>query len=142
MEVIRKKTDYALRCLTVMAETPARQRVSVHRLAEQEEIPEDLLHKIMQALGRAKLVRAMRGRTGGFRLAKPAEKITVLQVLEVLQGPFAVSQCFHSNNRCPRKELCWLRTKLVAIQEELLSFFRSVTIADIVQHGGQLPSRA
>ncbi len=137
MEIIRKKTDYALRCLVLIAQASAKQRVSVHYMAEQEEIPEDLLHKIMQALRRAKVVKAMRGRTGGFRLAKPADKITVLDVLEVLQGPFAVSRCFHAHEHCPRQEGCWLRDRLVAVQEEMPSFFRSVTIADLVQHGVQ-----
>ena len=136
MELIRRKTDYALRCLTILAEAPAGSLVSVHYLAETEEIPEDLLHKIMQSLGRAKLVRAMRGRTGGFRLARSPERITVLQVLEVLQGPFAVSRCFLSTDRCIRQEICWLRKKLVSIQEELMVFFRGVSIADLVSHGG------
>lgn len=134
MELIRRKTDYALRCLAILAEAPAGSLVSVHYLAQTEDIPEDLLHKVMQALGRAKLVRAMRGRTGGFRLAKSPEKITLLQVLEVLQGPFAVSRCFLSSDGCVRQETCWLREKLVAIQEELIGFFRGVTIADLISN--------
>ena len=135
MELIRRKTDYALRCLSILAEAPAGSLVSVHYLAETEKIPEDLLHKVMQSLGRAKLVRATRGRTGGFRLAKSPEKITVLQVLEVLQGPFAVSRCFLSSDRCIRQEVCRLREKLVVSQKELMDFFRSVTIADLINHG-------
>ena len=141
MEIIRRKTDYALRCLAIMAELGPRQRVSVRQLAEQEEIPEDLLHKVMQTLGRAKLVRATRGRTGGFRLAKPSDKITVLRVLEALQGPFAINRCFLSTDRCIRKENCWLRDKLVQHQEELIGFFGSVTIANLIDHGGTLRTR-
>ena len=136
MELIRRKTDYALRCLAILAEAPAGSLVSVHYLAETEEIPEDLLHKIMQSLGRAKLVRATRGRTGGFRLARSPERITVIKVLDVLQGPFAWSRCFLSTDRCIRQDVCWLRKKLVAIQEELMGFFRGVTIADLVSQGG------
>ena len=136
MELIRRKTDYALRCLAILAEATPGSLVSVHYLAETEKIPEDLLHKIMQSLGRAKLVRATRGRTGGFRLAKSAEKITVLQVLEVLQGPFAVNRCFLNSDRCIRQEVCWLREKLVSMQEELMAFFSGVSIADLVSHGG------
>ena len=141
MELIRRKTDYALRCLAIMAELSPRQRVSVRQLAKQEDIPEDLLHKVMQTLGRAKLVRATRGRTGGFRLAKPPDKITVLRVLEALQGPFAINRCFLSTDRCVRQETCWLRDKLVHRQEELVSFFDSVTIANLIDHGGKSPSR-
>ena len=132
MKLIRRKTDYALRCLVILAEASAKQLVSVHYLAETEKIPEDLLHKVMQALRRAKLVRATRGRSGGFRLSKSPQKITVLQVLEVLEGPFAVNRCFLSSDRYQRQEVSSLHKKFVAIQEELISFLRSVTIAELV----------
>ena len=123
--LIQRKTDCALRCLAVLAEARGKQLVSVHQLVEQGDISEDLLHKIMQILGRAKLVRGTRGRTGGFRLAKPPEKITVLRVLEVLQGPFVVSRRLSSTNHR-------LSSKFVNIQEKLLSVFRGVTLADLI----------
>ncbi len=123
--LIRKKTDCALRCLAVLAEARGKHLVSVHQLVEQGDISEDLLHKIMQILGRAKLVRGTRGRTGGFRLAKSPEKITVLRIFEVLQGPFAVNRCLSKTNR-------GLSSKFVDIQEELLSVFRGTTLADLI----------
>ena len=130
MELIRKTTDCALRCLTVMAKAPGKQLVSVRKLVEQGDISEDLLHKIMQALRQAKLVRATRGRTGGFRLAKPASKITVLKVLEVLQGRSTVSNCFQGSNRRIHK-------KFVNIQEELFGMLRGLTIADLADRDGK-----
>ena len=141
MELIRRKTDYALRCLTVLAQAPPKKLVSVHYLAQTEKIPQDLLHKIMQALGRAKLVRATRGRSGGSRLARAPEKITVLRVLETLQGPFVVNRCFFSTDHLLPQELSCLQKKFVAIQEELISFLSSVTIADLVHRGSQSPSQ-
>ena len=113
-----------------MAEGDGKQLVSVHKLAQQGDISEDLLHKIMQALTQAKLVRATRGRTGGFRLAKPAGRITVLKVLEVLQGPSAVSNCFRDSNRKVHK-------KFVNIQKELFGMLRGLTIADLVDSDGK-----
>ena len=139
MELIRKKSDFALRCLTILGEASAKQVVSVRSLAEQEDIPEDLLHKVMQSLTRGKLVRATRGRTGGFRLARSAEKISILDVLNVVQGPFAVSRCFLSDYRCSRQEACWLRGKLHSIQGDLVGFFGNITIADLVQHDQTRP---
>ena len=134
MRIIGRRTDYALRCLVILAEASDGKVVSVHKLAEQENFPEDLLHKVMQALNRAKLVRATRGRSGGFRLAKPAKEITVLEVLEVLQRPFAVSHCFLSTDHCLHQEEGSLCNKFEAIQDELLNFFGKVTIAELVHH--------
>ena len=142
MRIIRRRTDYALRCLVILSQTSNGKVVSVHKLAEQEDIPEDLLHKVMQALTRAELVRPIRGRTGGFGLAKPAKEITVLKVLEVLQRPFAVSRCFLSDDHCVHQEDISLCNKFEAIQDELLNFFDKVTIADLAHQAETVPSPA
>ena len=133
MELIRRKTDYALRCLVHLAQAARGQVISVHALAQREDIPEELLHKIMQDLSAAGIVLANRGRTGGFRLAKTPGKITVLGVLEALQGRFAMNRCFLAADRCRHKGDCGLRDKLIAIQEEMVAFFRAVTIADLLR---------
>ena len=139
MELIRRKTDYALRCLVDMAEAGQDQVVSVHALAQREDIPEDLLQKIMQKLSAAEIVLARRGRSGGFSLARAPDKITVLEVFETLQGTFALNRCFLGADRCRHQEVCWLRNKLLAIQEEMVAFFRGVTVADLVRENGRLP---
>ena len=137
MELIRRKTDYALRCLVDLAEAPQNQLVSVHTLAQQEDIPEDLLQKIMQALTAAGIVSSQRGRAGGFRLARLPADISVLEVFETLQGPFALNRCFLGADRCRHQDVCWLRNKLCVLQEEMVAFFRGVTIADLLhEHAG------
>ncbi len=134
MKIIRRKTDYALRCLVTLAETSSGKVVSVRKLAEQEDIPEDLLHKVMRALTQAKLVKPIRGRTGGFRLAKPANKITIRKVIEVLQQPFDVSTCFINNENCLHQDHGGLCNKFETVQNELISFLDKVTLADLIDH--------
>ena len=137
MELIRRKTDYALRCLVDMAEAGQNQIVSVHTLAQQEDIPEDLLQKIMQTLTAAGIVSSQRGRAGGFRLARLPAQISVLDVFESLQGPFAINRCFLGADRCRHQDVCWLRNKLSSLQEEMVDFFRGVTINDLLrEHAG------
>ena len=135
MEFIRRRTDYALRCLVDLAEIEKGDIISVHALAQREDIPEDLLQKIMHTLAVAGIVKATRGRTGGFRLAKPPESITVLEVLERLQGGFALNRCFLEGEHCRRQDVCWLRSKLQSIQQEIVQFFQGVSVADLTHHG-------
>ena len=132
MEIIRRKTDYGLRCLADLAEAEAGQLISVHELAQREEIPEDLLHKVMQQLSAQGIVQAHRGRSGGFRLARPVEEITVLEVIEILQGKLSINRCFVGPNRCRRQEVCSLRNKLKTVQNEMLDIFGSISIADLL----------
>ena len=133
MELIRRKTDYALRCLVNLAEAGKGAVISVHALAETEDVPEDLLQKIMQTLSAAGMVSPRRGRTGGFSLAKSPDELNVLDVLKTLQGPFAINRCFLGDDRCRHQNVCWLRNKLRALQDEMVSFFQGVTIADFVR---------
>ena len=138
MELIRRKTDYALRCLVNIAEAGQGAVISVHTLAQKEDVPEDLLQKIMQALAAAGMVLPRRGRSGGFSLNKSPNQLNVLDVLETLQGPFAINRCFLGEGRCRHQDVCWLRNKLRAIQDEMVSFFQGVTIADLVREDKKL----
>ena len=138
MEIIRRKTDYALRCLVNLAEAGQDTIVSVHTLAQKEDVPEDLLQKIMQALSAAGIVSPRRGRTGGFSLAKSPHQINVLDVLETLQGTFAVNRCFLGDDRCRHQDVCWLRNKLKAIQDEMVAFFQGITITDLLREDTKL----
>ena len=138
MELIRRKTDYALRCLVDLAEAARGAVISVHALAQKEDVPEDLLQKIMQTLAVAGMVLPRRGRTGGFSLGRPPDQLNVLDVLEALQGPFAINRCFLGEGRCRHQDVCWLRNKLRSLQDEMVSFFRGVTIADLVREDVRL----
>jgi Rrf2 family protein len=138
MELIRRKADYALRCLVNLAEAGQGAVVSVHTLAQKEKVPEDLLQKIMQALAAAGLVLPRRGRSGGFSLNKAPDQLNMLDVLETLQGPFAINRCFLGEGRCRHQDVCWLRNKLRALQDEMISFFRGVTISDLVREDKEL----
>ena len=140
MAFITKRTDYALRCLVDLAQTSSGGSISVHTLAEKEDISEDLLQKIMHHLTLGGLVRSSRGRTGGFRLVKPADSITVLKVIEVMEGQCAINRCFMDGENCQRQDVCHLRTKLKDVQERFLQFFSDVTLADLAQHGDRLVS--
>ena len=142
MELIRRRTDYGLRCLADLAEAQPGQLISVHELAQREEIPEDLLHKVMQQLSAKGVVKAHRGRSGGFRLAKPAEQVTVLEIIDILQGKLNINRCFVGPNRCKRQDICWLRKKLKTVQDEMHHFFDSITLVDLLHKEDGLASEA
>ncbi len=64
---------------------------------------------------------------------KSPDQLNVLDVLETLQGPFAINRCFLGDGRCRHQDVCWLRNKLKAIQDEMIAFFQGVTIADLLR---------
>ena len=131
MEIIKRKTDYGLRALARLAVQPRGELLLAKQLSEEEGIPANFLHKILQELHQGGLVRAHRGRGGGFSLAKSPSEITIRQVMEILQGPVAINRCLMGENACPRQEVCELREIWVALQSQLLHFFERVTLRQL-----------
>lgn len=82
---ISKKAYYGLRAVVTLAQ--AGTALSIHTIAESEKLPEDYLEKILQILRRAGIVEATKGTSGGYALARPAEEITVWDILRELDGP-------------------------------------------------------
>lgn len=133
MELLRRESDYALRCLVRLARAPGGRIESARRLAQAEHIPEFLLKKTLQKLARAGIVKATLGAHGGFQLRLPSEEVTVLMVVEAVQGPVVVNRCFLTKASCPNQSRCCLRAKLVQAQEGLKDQLSCTTIRDLTE---------
>jgi Rrf2 family protein len=105
-------------------------------IARRRGIPRAQGAKIVRALARAGLVRTTRGAGGGVRLARPAERITLREVVDAIEGPLAVSRCAVYDD-CPCVQPCPVRAALARIQQELERSLASVTVADLAagSHG-------
>lgn len=138
MDVIRRKTDYGLRALVALAR--AGRPMRAEELAQQEQAPVAFLHKALTDLANAGIVCGQRGPTGGFALARPAHRISVLEAVEVMQGPLAVSRCLLGDEDCPRQETCGLRWAWEKVQQNIASFLRSLTLQDLARALGPEPA--
>lgn len=134
MEIIRRNTDYALRALVYLAKMQGNP-VFVRKVAEEVNVSEDFLRKIFQKLTDAGVVRSHRGPKGGFSIGKTVETITVLEVMETLQGSVAINKCFLGKDTCENFDSCELKDKLVGVQQGLLDFLSGVTIAQLLSAG-------
>lgn len=129
--------EYGLRCLLQAARHRGPDPLTLNQIARAEGLSIDYAGKLMQLLRRAGLVKSLRGPGGGYRLAQPAKKISVWDVLEALGGPIfpgdfcschpgQVRNCVHSKN-------CALRALWQALDDVLQSFLERVSLADLVR---------
>lgn len=123
-------TDYALRTLLYLAGNPERQS-SCREVAEFYAISGDHISKVVQHLAHAGMVRAGRGRGGGLRLGRPAERITVGEVVELFEGPVALLECVSHEGVCRIQPGCRLRALLDDAGARLMAELRAVTLADL-----------
>ena len=98
--------------------------------------------KVIHELGKAGFVETVRGRKGGFRLARPAGEIRVGDVIRMTEGPVELVECFNpSKNTCPLIGVCHLSTKLREATNAFFDVLDEVTIADISSNKSVLLDR-
>ncbi len=97
---LNQATDYAMRSVLYLSGLPYGQVVEAKLISEEERVPMRFLLKILRQLTQAGIVQSYRGINGGYSLARPPSEITMLDVVEALEGPIAVNRCLHSPEEC------------------------------------------
>jgi len=126
-----KKTDYALHALIIMARNK-KIEYSASELAEIENVSASYLAKVMQTLSRNNIVMSSEGKSGGYRLNRKAEDISVSEVVEVLEEDKNVFDCVDQIHGCTIKDRCKIHAVFKDAYQEMLDKLRETSIADIL----------
>ncbi len=89
-------------------------------IAKKQDMPKSFVAKILQKLAKAKIVSSTRGVNGGFALRKTPSEITLLHVIEAVQGPIFINSCMVDNKRCSRRSLCSVHPVWIEIRNILI----------------------
>jgi Rrf2 family protein len=136
---ISKKADYALMALQHIAVvqfgdmTPGRV-VNTKEIAEEYNIPLELLAKVLQTLAKHALIESHNGPKGGYLLARRAHQITIAQILESIEGPLGITDCSHEKDgeSCMQRENCHIRTPLLKVQDSIAQLLNNMTLQDMM----------
>ena len=136
---LSKRGEYALRSLINLgiAAKVGRNLVRVTELAKAEDLPIKFLEQVMQQLREAGFVASERGKHGGYRLAKPAAKIMIGQIVRLIDGPLApigcVSQTAYEPCNCPDEAHCGLRMLMLDVRNAIAAILDRYSLADVVE---------
>jgi Rrf2 family transcriptional regulator, iron-sulfur cluster assembly transcription factor len=137
---LTKRGDYAVRAMLALARAPGAARLSVRRIAEEMQIPVRFLPQVMGDLVAAGLVEATTGRSGGYRLARPADAITLLDVVEAVEGDSRRRTCVLRGGPCGLDGFCDVHDVFFEAQDAMLATLAAARLADLpVRRGGRLP---
>ncbi|MFN3635932.1 MAG: iron-responsive transcriptional regulator RirA, partial [Rhizobium rhizophilum] len=134
-----KQTNYAVRMLMYCAAN-SDQLSRIPEIAKAYGVSELFLFKILQPLNKAGLVETVRGRNGGVRLGRPAEKITLFDVVKVTEDSFAMAECFEDDGDvdCPLIDSCGLNSALRRALNAFFDVLSEYTIDDLVKARPQI----
>jgi len=128
---ITRQTDYAIRAVLYLAKHGSSQRVSTSTVAREMKIPASFLAKIISQLSIAGLLHTSRGARGGVSLAREPKDITVLDVVEAIDGPILLNECVAEPGTCSFEEDCPLHPIWHEAQEQLVQRLRNTNFASL-----------
>ncbi|MGD9015370.1 MAG: Rrf2 family transcriptional regulator [Candidatus Omnitrophota bacterium] len=130
MKLITRDTDYAIRALLFIAKEK-QEIVSVSRLVKSLEIPRPFLRKILQRLNKKGLLNSYKGQGGGFSLRVAADRIFLLDLIEIFQGRMKLNECVFKKRICPNIKTCKLKKKIDSIQRYIISELGGITLTSL-----------
>ncbi len=133
MDVLRRNTDYALRIMVNLASHFNGEFLSARQLASEGNFSYQLGCKLLQKLSKNKLVKSSMGPKGGFVLSRKPSQITLLEIINVLQGGIRLNRCLAGGNGCEFEPECELSTKLAYIQLYIDGYLGGITLEELVR---------
>jgi len=127
---LSKKADYALiamKHLAIRPDAPA----SAREIAEQYDIPVELMAKVLQRLARRGLLTSHQGTRGGYRLGRSAAIISVADIIQAIDGPMTVTACSVEDENCDQFAKCSVRDPLWRIRERIVSALTTCSLQEI-----------
>ena len=128
---VTRATDYAVRIMVELASLPPGDKVQLNDLIESTGVRGSFLSKVVQRLVHAGMVSSHRGTRGGFSMRVSGEEVTLLDVIEAIEGPTQLNLCLGSGPSCERKSWCGVHPVWQKAQSAFVQELASVTIAHL-----------
>lgn len=139
MLALTKKIGYGLIAMSHLARLDDGQVVSAREIAETFGVPASLLMNVLKELAAAGFVESVRGARGGYRLARPADRITMADLVRVLEGPIRLASCIsgmvrdNDGDLCPIIDKCPICDPVHRVHRKIFDFMKQMTLAEIAE---------
>lgn len=138
MITVTRQADYALRLMIAVGGLPHGKKISTAAVAEQENIPLPFLAKIVSHLALNGLLKTERGTHGGVSLGRPSDRISMLDIIEAIDGTVALNTCVLDPESCEFSVSCPTCEVFSRVQQKLNSELKSVTLTQLTARAHQL----
>jgi Rrf2 family protein len=129
---ITRQADYAVRAVLYLARMGSSQRASTSQVAQEQRIPPSFLAKIISQLSIAGLLHTSRGARGGVMLAREPKEISLLEVIEAIDGPILLNDCVAEGAPCTFDDHCPLRPVWCEAQKDLVARLKGTNFSQLM----------
>ena len=126
-----RTAKYGIKALAYLSKIPKGEYRTARVIAEEIEAPEEFLSKIFQRLVKEGLLYSQRGRGGGFRLSRDSKDISLLEIIEIIEGEEFFDNCLFDLKKCGENGSCPIHDQWKPIREKIVDLLRRNTLADI-----------
>jgi len=129
--IFTNATEYAIRGLAELSGRSTGGNMLLDQLVQGTDLPRDFMAKIFQKLVRGGILVSAKGRGGGFALARPAHQISLMQVVEAMEGPQLLDRCVVGLERCNDQMPCPQHDLYKPIRQRLKDYLNTTSVADL-----------
>ena len=129
---VTKAGEYGIRAMGYLVNQGPDTKVSIADISQARHIPEPYLRKLLKPLIQKGIVVSIRGVAGGIKLGRPANEITLLEVVEALEGPISLNTCLIAGESCEYVEICTMHPVWAEAQDAMFAVLGKKTLASLV----------
>ena len=133
---LSRESEYGLKAMIYLAQQPQATILTLHQIAQANDLPVGFLAKTLQKLTRHGLLQSFRGRRRGYCLARDPSDIRLGELLEAIEGPDLFNRCLFWGRRCGDRNPCLLHAGWREIKPHLTEFIETVTLGELAKNGG------
>lgn len=131
MMELTRKGDYAIRGIVYLAGQPLDKISLLSDIAAAVDVPQTFLAKIFQQFSKSGIVKSYRGTGGGFMLARAPERITLLEVVEAVEGPITPNRCVMAVGECERDHFCTVHPVWQQVKLQVRQLLADINLKDL-----------
>ncbi len=135
--IYSRSAEYAIRSLVHLAALPAGEYALAKNIAAEEGIPSYFLAKILQELARDGFLRSSKGPRGGFRLGQDPEEISMLQIVEAVDGAGRYDRCIGGSPECNDRAPCGMHDSWKTLRSRIIEYLEGTSVADLAKALGE-----
>jgi len=128
---LTRAAEYAFRALRFLCSQDEDRWFSIQEIAGSEDAPAQFVAKVMQRLTRAGIVNSSCGKTGGYRMAKPPDSVSIADVVEIMEGEMSLNYCLLHPDECRFVKECRMHPIWQEVQDAMIGVMTKYTLADI-----------